>query len=172
MKKHEYLECGKIANTHGVKGNVKVMSWCDSPDVLASLKYVYMKEKGEYVKYTVAHASLQKNMVLMSFTAFSTVEEVIPLKGRILYAKREDIASDDTYFVAELIGTKVCDATDGREYGTLKDITNLGASDIYVIDTPNGEVMIPAVDEFVKGIDDENDVILISPIPGMFDDNV
>lgn len=175
MKRLEYLECGKIVNTHGVKGVLKIESWCDSPSVLARLERIYVKEKGTYKEYDVLHSSVQKSFVLMSICGIETVEAAIPLKGTVLYAARDDIAPNvtdgerqDVYFVAEMIGTKIVDADTGKEYGTLKDITNLGASDIYVIDTPSGEVMMPAVDEFVKKIDADNDIILVTPIPGIF----
>lgn len=173
MKKLEYLECGRVVNTHGIKGVLKVESWCDSPSVLASLDSVYVKEKGMYRECRVTHSSLQKSFVLMSLQGIDTVEDAIPLKGTVIYAAREDIApndgENDVYFVAEMIGTRIVDADTGKEYGVLKDITNLGASDIYVIDTPAGEVMMPAVDEFVKKIDSDNDMILVTPIPGIFE---
>lgn len=175
MKRLEYLECGRIINTHGVKGVLKVESWCDSPSVLASLENIYIMEKGTYRGYAVLHSSLQKSFVLMSIRGIDTVEDAIPLKGTVIYAARDDIAPNVTdeegetvYFVAEMLGTKIVDADTGKEYGKLKDITNLGASDIYIIDTPSGEVMMPAVDEFIKKIDTDNDVILVTPIPGIF----
>ena len=91
-------------------------------------------------------------------------------KGKLLFAKREDFGlPDGEYFIAELIGCEIVDATDGEKYGELKDIINYGASDIYVIDTADGEKMMPAVDEFVKEIDYDNGRIYVSVIPGMFD---
>lgn len=173
MKRLEYLECGRVVNTHGIKGVLKVESWCDFPSVLAGLKRVYIKEKGTYRECRVLHSSVQKSFVLMSLQGIDTVEDAIPLKGTVIYALRDDLApgdgENDFYFVAEMIGTKIVDANTGREYGTLKDITNLGASDIYVIDTPSGEVMMPAVEEFVKKIDSDNDMILVTPISGIFE---
>lgn len=176
MKRLEYLECGRMINTHGVKGVLKVESWCDSPSVLACLEHIYIKEKRTYKEYDVLHSSLQKSFVLMSIRGIDTVEDAIPLKGTVIYAARDDLApnvsaeeSQGVYFVAEMIGTRIVDADTGKEYGTLKDITNLGASDIYIIDTPSGEVMMPAVDEFVKKIDADNDIILVTPIPGIFE---
>jgi 16S rRNA processing protein RimM len=71
-------------------------------------------------------------------------------------------------FIADLIGLPVIDDGTGEEYGTLREVINRGASDIYVIDTPKGERMMPAVKEFVKRVDDQNG-IFVRPIEGMFD---
>ena len=72
-------------------------------------------------------------------------------------------------FIADLLGLPVIDAETGKEYGRLQDVMNRGASDIYVVDTPAGERMMPAVKEFVKSIDIEKGIFVV-PIEGMFDD--
>ena len=63
--KNQYLECGKIINTHGVKGAVKLESWCDSPAVLASLKCIYLSQKGQYNPKKVLHTSVFKQFVII-----------------------------------------------------------------------------------------------------------
>lgn len=170
-EKLKYLECGKIINTHGVKGTVKVESWCDSPEILAKMKTLYFKTgKDSFDARNVESAYVNKSTVLLKLSGINSVEEAIMYKGKLLFAKREDFElPDGEYFIAELIGCEIVDATDGEKYGELKDIINYGASDIYVIDTADGEKMMPAVDEFVKEIDYDNGRIYVSVIPGMFD---
>lgn len=164
-----YLECGKIVNTHGVKGEVKVESWCDSPAVFAKLPKVYLKKGNNFECYRLVRASVFKQLVVTGLEGIDDVDKAALLKGQTLYAAREDFhLKAGAYFIADLIGLPLIDAQSGVQYGTLREVINRGASDIYVADTPNGERMMPAVKEFVKRVDPENG-IYISPIEGMFD---
>ena len=86
----EYLECGQIVSTHGVKGTVRLENRCDSPEVLARLKRMYIKKGENYKEMTVVRSSVQKNMVLTTFEGLETVEAAAAMKGTVLYAKRED----------------------------------------------------------------------------------
>ncbi len=167
--KSSYLECGKIVNTHGVKGEVKVEPWCDSPEVFARLPKVYLKKGNEFECHRIARASVFKQLVVTGLEGVDSVDRAALLKGETLYAAREDFhLKAGAYFIADLIGLPLIDAESGAEYGTLKEVINRGASDIYVVDTPNGERMMPAVKEFVKRVDAEKG-IYICPIEGMFD---
>ena len=165
----KFLECGKIVNTHGVKGAVKIESWCDSPDVLADLERVFFREGDRYREASVKKASVFKQFVLMEIEGIESLDDAMLYKNRTLYAARDDFDLEEgDYFIADLIGLSVIDEKEGTVYGVLKSVVNHGASDIYVIDTPAGERMMPAVEEFVKRIDFENG-IYISPIEGMLD---
>ena len=168
MKK-QYLECGKIINTHGVKGAVKLESWCDAPGVLASLKCIYMSQKGQYISVKVLHASVFKQFVIMELEGVNDIDAAMLLRGTVVYADRKDFhLKEGDYFIADLLGLPVVDVNTEQVYGTLKEVINRGASDIYVVDTPAGERMMPVVDEFVKNVDPEKG-IFVSPIEGMFD---
>ena len=97
------------------------------------------------------------------------MDSALSLKNAILYAAREDFKLDDgEYFLSDIIGLKVLDHENGKVYGTVVDIINRGASDIYVVNTPNGERMIPAVEEFIVSVDVENGV-LVRVIDGLLD---
>lgn len=169
MPKQEYLECGKIINTHGVAGAMKVESWCDSPSVLSGKKTVYRKTDGQFVAYKVKKASVFKHLVIMELDGVSDIDAAAALKGEVLYADRGSFKlAKGAFFIADIIGLEVIDAESGHVYGTLCDVSNLGASDIYTVKTENGDRMIPAVPEFVKQVDVEHG-IYITPIEGMFD---
>lgn len=168
MKK-DFLECGKIINTHGVAGVVKVDPWCDSPYDLADLNEVFFLRNGKYVPTKVLKASVFKRFVLLSLEGVADMDTALALKEKVIYTSRANMPVDEgSYFIADLIGLNVIDADSGIVYGTLKDVINTGASDIYEIQTENGLKMMPAVEEFVKTIDLEKG-IYISPIEGMFD---
>ena len=165
----QYLECGKIINTHGIAGAVKLESWCDSPEVLASLETVYFKKGEVYKPVEVLRASVFKRFVLMTLEGITDIDAAAALKETVVYADRDELPSEEgQHFIADLVGLPVIDADSGKEYGILDDVINTGASDIYVIESEDGEKMMPAVDEFVKEIDLERG-IFVTPIEGMFD---
>ena len=169
-EKKEYLECGMIVNTHGVAGKVKIDSWCDSPGILSSIRSLFVKENdGSFSALRVKSASVFKRFVIAAFEGVSDCDAAEALKGMTVYAKRGDIPRPDgSFFIADLVGLPVYDAKDGKVYGKISEVFNAGASDIYTVSTPDGERMIPAVDEFVKSVDLERGVA-VCPIPGMFD---
>ena len=169
INKENFLECGKIINTHGIKGTVKAESWCDSPEILAELERVYTDENGRAREYKVHGASVFKQFVLLELEGVVGMDAALAMKNKVIYANRDDIELEEgDYFIADLIDLPVIDADSGREYGRVTDVINTGASDIYVIKTEKGEAMMPAVDEFVSEIDLERG-IFVRPIEGMFE---
>ncbi len=171
MQKKQYLECAIIINTHGVKGDVKLESLCDSPEVLADLSRVFIKEKENYKEIKVLHASVFKNFVLATLEGVTDMDQAAAMKGTVLYAARDDFELEEgDYFIADLIGLPVIDNKSGETYGKIADVVNRGASDIYVVDTPKGQRMMPVVEEFVKSIDLEKG-IFVEVIPGLLTDD-
>ena len=169
MEKTQFLECGRIVNTHGVRGGLKLESWCDTPADLASLKRVLLKKGSEFVCYKVKRASVFKQFVLFELDGINDIDTAMLCKGKTVYAYREDISIDeDAFFIADIIGLPVIDLESGKELGKLSDVLNLGASDLYEIDTASGKKLIPAVPEFIKEIDLERG-IFVSLIEGMLD---
>ena len=169
--KKQFLECGAVINTHGVRGDVKIESYCDSPEVLASLERVFVLEGGKYREIEVLHASVFKQFVLAGLEGIDDMDKAAAMKGTVLYAAREDFELEEgNFFIADLIGLPVIDNLNGTKYGIVADVVNRGASDIYVVKTPGGERMMPAVEEFVKQIDLEEG-IFVETIPGLLSDD-
>ena len=169
---NQYLECGKIVTTHGVSGEVKVECYCDSPKVLASLKKVYIKSGDKYECRRVMRSFVSKEAAVMRLENIDDMDAAQKARGTLLYAAREDIPiSEGAFFIADLLGLDVIDASNGRVYGKIADVINRGASDIYVIDTKAGEVLFPAVDEFIDKVDIER-AVYIKAIEGMFEDEI
>jgi 16S rRNA processing protein RimM len=169
MNKTDFLECGKIVNTHGVRGGLKLESWCNTPADLASLKRVLLKAGSEYVCHKVKRASVFKQFVLFELEGIGDIDMANALRGRVVYADRDDISIDEgDFFIADIIGLPVIDLASGEKIGELCDVLNLGASDLYEIKTEGGKKLIPAVDEFIKEIDLERG-IFVSLIEGMLD---
>jgi 16S rRNA processing protein RimM len=170
--KQPYLVCGTIVNTHGVRGAVKIESHCDSPKVLAELPRLFLQTKeGIYEERKVVKASVGGGRVLAYLEGVETLDDAIPLKGKTVYAKREELPlPKGAHFIADLIGLPMIDADTGRVYGEVTAVENMPSSDMYTVLLPSGaEVLFPAVKEFLKEIRlDEG--IFISPIEGMFED--
>ena len=168
MKK-QYLECGKIANTHGVRGAVLIESWCDSPTVLASLKTVYTEKDGSYLPMRVLSAAEYKGRVLATLEGLTTLEDAAAAKNRILYASRTDVpCGEGDYFIQDLLGLDVIDEETDRVYGKLSDVVTVGTSELYEVDTGHGKTLVPAVGAFIRKIDPERG-IYIHVIEGLFE---
>ncbi len=169
MAERKYIECGKIINTHGCHGGVKIESWCNTPYDLAELKRIFVIENGNYRQIKVKKASVFKQFVIADLDGVSDMDTAMAMKNTVLYAAREDFSLEEgEYFIADMIGINVIDADNGNVCGKVTDIINRGASDIYVVETPNGERMIPAVDEFIIKAD-INEGIFVKLIPGLLD---
>lgn len=167
----QYLEAGKIVNTHGTGGYVKIESWCDSPEILASLGTLYLVgADGEYLPLHIAASSVHKHMALIKIENIDTVEKALRLKNTVVFANRDDLPiGENSHFIADLIGLPVIDADNSEMYGKLTDVTNNGASEIYEITKENGQKgYMPAVREFIVEIDLIRG-IFIRPIEGMLD---
>lgn len=163
----QYLETGKIVNTHALAGAVKIMPWSDEPAFLKGLPRVYIDGK----EYRVQSASIQKGFVLMKLEGIDNVEAAMRLRDRIVYVNRDDVQlPEGRYFVQDIIGMTVHDLRGDRDIGTLQDVLNLPAGDVYAVKNGAAEYLIPANPVFVKNIDAETGVITVETIKGMTDD--
>lgn len=167
MKK--FLEAGKIVSVFGIKGEVKVQPWCDTPDFLCGFDTLYYKS-GTPVE--VERSRTAKNIVVMKIKGIDTVEEAQKLRNRILYIDRNDVQLDKgCYFIQDLIGLTVTDSATGEEYGKLVDVGETGANDIYGIEFSDGKIRyIPAIPQVIDETDIEGGVMKITPLDGLFDD--
>ena len=165
----KYIECGKIINTHGCRGGLKIEHWCNSSEEFTNLKRLFTCKKGNYIEYNVIKASIFKQFVVLHLKEVDNMDMALDLKNEILYALREDFDLDEgEFFLTDLIGLDVIDFESGKVYGEVIDIVNRGASDIYVVNTSNGERMIPAVDEFIVSINIDKGVF-VRTIEGLLD---
>lgn len=170
--KQPYLECGKIINTHGVRGAVKAESYCDTPGILASLPQLFLKKNGIYEAYKVVKASVGSGKVLLFLDGVDDLDKAMLIKGKTLYAKREDLPlKEGSHFIADLIGLPLVDADTGRAYGVIVSVDDMPSSEMYTVKTPSGEeVLFPAIAEFVVRVDVDA-AVFVRPIPGFFEED-
>ena len=170
MNSCEYLECGRVQNTHGCHGQVKVESYCDSLEVLRSLPCVYRRVGNAYLPHRILQTGRKQDAAILQLEGIDDMDAAEALKGEVLYAARADIPMEEgAYFLADLPGLPVIDAENGREYGSVKEISFMGGRELLVVATPDGERLLPHVDAFIDRVDVANGVY-VRPIPGLLED--
>ena len=168
MKK--FIETGKIVGTHGVKGMVRVQAWSDSPEFLTQFKNFYLDKEGES-KLVATAVRPHGNVVLIAFKGVNSIEEAEKYRNRVLYLNRKDIKLDEgRYFIDDLIGCAVTDADSGDLLGTLSDVSETGANDVWHILRDGKEYLVPAINEVIVAVDIEKQSIILRPLKGIFDD--
>ena len=168
----EYLELGEIVGTHGIRGEIRVNPWCDSPEFAAKFKTLYFDSNGGCA-VQIKSARPHGNIVLLTIKDVDTVEQAQKLRGKILYMKRSDAKlPKGSYFIAELIGCTVYDADEPEKiHGTLSDVSATGANDVWHITDENGrEYLIPAIPDVCVETDVAKNRVVIRPLKGIFDD--
>lgn len=171
MKK-QFLECGKIAAAHGVRGLFKTEVWCDSPRVLATQKRVFLADGDGYTERKVLSATASRDTVILGIEGINTREDAVAMRGTLLYLKREDIPlAEGSFFLQDLSLLPVIDVDSGRIYGTVIEVSEVPTGLLLSISTEDGEVLMPYVDEFIKRVDIDEGVF-VRPIPGFFREDV
>lgn len=166
MKK-EYLEAGKIVTTHGIKGEVKIMPYTDTPELLCEFNRLFMGRNHDEIHIEKSHVF--KNTVIAKIEGVDTPEDADKLRNKILFMHRDDLELDeDTYFIQDLIGMEVRDAETDFVYGKIADVMQTGANDVYVIQGDR-EYLVPAIPDVVVSTDIDNEIMLIRPLDGLFD---
>ena len=166
MKK-EYLEAGKIVTTHGIRGEVKIMPYCDSAELLCEFERLFIGKNKDEVY--IERSRPFKNMVIAKIEGVDTPEAAEKLRNKLLYMHRDDLElGEDTYFISDLIGLEVRDADSGFVYGAIADVLETGANDVYVI-KGDREYLVPAIADVVVSTDIDGGLMTIRPLDGLFD---
>ena len=167
------LEIGKIVNTHGLRGDVKLVVWMDYPEDFEAIETAYVKVKKEYKKLTVQRIKYQKNNLIVKFEEFNDINEAEPFKNAVLYADRDELGElpEGVHYIVDLIGLDVVDE-DGNYIGKLEDVFNTGANDIYDVKREGKKnLLLPVIDDVVKTIDLERGQITVNVMEGLDDEN-
>ena len=169
----EYLEIGQIVSTHGIKGEVRLNPWCDTPEFVKKFKNLYFDDKGDKAVKVVS-CRPHGNVAVLKLEGVDTVESAQKLRNTVLYMKRSEVKlPEGKWFVSELIGCQVLDADDASIcYGELLDVEAYPANDIWYVKTPDGnEVLVPAIKDVVIKCDVAENKVYIRPLRGLFDEN-
>ena len=157
--KLQFLEAGQIVTTHGVRGEMKVLPWADSPDFLLDFNRVLIDGK----EYAVESCRIQKSCNLLKLAGIDTMEAAQAMHGKTLMIYRED-TDPDIIFAAELIGVDVY--CDDKHIGKITDVLDYPGNKVYVVKGER-EYMIPAVKAFILATDMDNNRMQVRLIEGM-----
>lgn len=166
----EKIRVGKIVNTHGLKGDMKVYSYTDYPERFEEIKYIYFENSEDKVK--INNVKYAKGMPVIKLEGINTVEEAEKLKNKYIFIDRENTRKmdSDEHLISDIIGFEVYDIK-GDFIGILKDVLQYTANDVYLVEDKNEkkEYLIPGLKKFIPEIDMENSKIIIDPIEGMIE---
>lgn len=166
----ELYQIGAITATHGVKGEVKVFPMTDDIKRFKGAKGVILKAPHEELKLDIISARPQKNLVIIKFAGIDNINDIEKYKGCGLFVTEEDRVklSKDEYFASDLMGMEVF-TDEGELLGEIEDVLFTGANDVYVVNTKDKEVLIPAIKDVVKEVDVEDSKMTIHLLDGLLD---
>ena len=165
------LRVGVIVRTHGIRGEVKVFPTTDSPDRFNDLRDVILRRENRYQAAEIENVRYFRNLVIVKFKGIDSINDVERFIGSDVCIRREDGVplSEGEYYIADIIGMEVFDEN-GNHIGTVKDVMETGANDVYVVSGEGGkEILLPAVKECVRNIDILTNEMKVHIIPGLLD---
>lgn len=170
MSVRQFLEVGQIVGTRGISGEMKVKSFCDSPQAFCEIPKFYFSPGGKQIQISTKRAF--RSIVLITIDGIRKIEDCMELINMYIYADKKEISlPKNRYFVDDVIGMNVVDADTRVNYGKVCNVIKTGANDVYCVRGDDSkEYMLPAVDEFVISININKNILLIRPIKGMFDE--
>ena len=149
------LEIGKIVNTHGLKGDVKIVPWTDYPDDFENIKNVIVKLRNKELSFTIKNVKYQKNNIIVKFNEVNDINEAELLKNAVVMASRKELGElpEGVYYVADLIGLNVYDENDNF-IGKIDDVFKTGSNDVYsVARDGKKDLLLPVIDDVVLSVD-------------------
>lgn len=166
----DYTIVGKIINSHGIQGEVKVYPLTDDVKRFSLLKRAYIGENR--LKVNLSSVKYHKGFAIIKFSEFNNINEILPYKDSYIYIADEDRITlpEDSFFIHDLLDCQVLDLL-GNLIGTLEDVIQGPSNDVYVVrdQKTNKTHLIPAVKNFIKEVDVMDKKIIIDPIEGMIE---
>lgn len=161
---------GVITNTHGLRGEVKVFPTTEDPERFRDLKEVLLDTGKEWLELEVSSVRFFKNLVIVKFKEFNSINEIEQYKGKDLYVSRENAIplEEGEYYLADIIGAAVV-TEDGAVFGELKDVLETGANLVYVVLHEGKEVLLPVIPDCVKNVDVEQRKVTVHIMKGLLD---
>jgi len=167
----DLLQVGIITSTHGVRGEVKVYPTTDDPRRFRRLKEVVLDTGKEKMNLEIEGVKFFKQFVILKFKGLDNINDIEKYRQKSLYVTRKNAVrlQRDEYFIADLIGMKVQDE-DGKELGTVKDVIETGANDVYEVEMADGKsLLLPAIKQCILNVDVENGTMQVHVLEGLLD---
>ena len=167
----DLLQVGIITSTHGVRGEVKIYPTTDDPRRFRRLKEVVLDTGKEKMNLEIEGVKFFKQFVILKFKGLDNINDIEKYRQKSLYVTRKNAVrlQRDEYFIADLIGLKVQDE-DGKELGTVKDVIETGANDVYEVEMADGKsLLLPAIKQCILNVDVENGTMQVHVLEGLLD---
>lgn len=170
----DFFRIGVITRAHGLKGEVKVFPTTDDVERFKKLKKCFIKTKSGDIQVEKKSCKFFKNMVILSFKEFDDINDIEKFKNCDLCVAREDAVplDEDEYYISDVIGMNVV-LEDGKIIGTLKDVLQTGANDVFVVSladkSSQNELLIPVIKDCVIEMDYDNNKIVVRLMKGMLE---
>lgn len=168
----EKLRVGIISSTHGIRGEVKVFPTTDDQNRFKKLKKVLLEDKKEELELEVEGVKFFKKFAILKFKGIDNINDVEKYKGKELYVIRKEAQKleKDEYYIADLLGIDVVE-DNGQKLGTLKDVIETGANDVYVVEREKGkELLIPAIKQCILNVDVESGRMDVHLLEGLLEE--
>ncbi len=166
----EFYNVGKIVNTHGIRGEVRVIATTDFADQrFAKGATLYLAGKGEPLELTVESARPHKGSMLVKFTGYDNINDVQTFRDHELMVSEKDQEplEEGAYYYHQIIGLDV-ETLDGEHLGTIKEILSPGANDVWVVQRPGkADLLLPKIDQVIKQVDLDNHVVKVELMEGL-----
>lgn len=171
---YEYLQIGKIVNTHGVRGEVRLIPLTDDPHRFDMLEWVYVEKGSTMTKYSIKEVKYTKSSVVLKLSGIDSIESAQELRDSFVLVDRSNAIKlpKDSFFICDILGSSVIDENN-VELGHLVDILQTGSNDVYIIKNESGkELLLPALKSVVRAISPEQKRIDVTIPKGLFEDEV
>ena len=170
----DYLNVGKIVNTQGIKGEVRVISKTDFPEerYQKGATLLLFQEKKAPIELVVKSHRKHRNFYILSFEGYPNINDVEKYRDGILKVAKDNLAelAEDEFYYHQIIGATVYDET-GSKLGKIKEILSPGANDVWVVQRPKKkDLLLPYIEGVVTKVDVENQRIDVDIPEGLIDD--
>ncbi|HLR92119.1 MAG TPA: ribosome maturation factor RimM [Atopostipes sp.] len=169
-----YLNVGKIVNTHGIKGEVRVQSITDKPEerYRPGSKLVIEVDNDDRIPVTIKSHRKHKNFDLLTFEEYSSINDVESFKNKMLQIDEDLLPEleDGVYYESQVIGSDVLDE-EGNSIGRLKEILFMPANDVWVVERPDKkDLLLPFIESVILNVDTEQKEITVHVLEGLDED--
>ena len=168
--KNEILEIGKVVNTHGIRGELKIQPWCDDPAIFDELEYIYIGGK----KYNITRSRFHKTCEIVAVEGINNINEAELLKNKIVTIEREMLGElpEGTYYIADIIGLEVR-STNGNILGGIDNVISTGSNDVYEVKREGKKpLLLPVIDEVINEVNLSDGYVSVTLIKGLADDEI
>ena len=161
------IEIGKVVNTHGIRGEIKILPLCDDPFIFCDLEYFYIDGK----KYSNERGRIHKNNAIVKLAGIDDINSAELFKNKFVTVERELLGEleEGVYYIRDLLGITV-KTESGKVLGELEDVIKTGSNDVYQL--KNSSILIPALKDVILNVDIENKTMVVRLPEGLIDSEV